>query len=749
MSLTRRFAYSYEMETQQTVFLIEELDCAEEVRQLRVELERLDGIEQLDFDVVGHRMYVTFAETSISEADILARIAALKMRARVVESSTASLQAGDAEDQPAETSLWQRWGRFGLTAAAGVLLILAFAVHAIAAQSLPVALGLETADVAVPLASRLLYLASLILSGWFVVPKAGLALRRLTADINLLMCIAVVGAMVIDQWFEAAVVTFLFSVSLLLEHWSMGRARRAIASLLDLAPPTARRKDASGAVEDWPIGKVAPGDTIVVRPGERIGLDGVIANGETSVDQSPITGESLPLARQPGELVYAGSLNVDGAIELEVTRAANDTTLARIIHMVQAAHARRAPTEQWVEQFARYYTPAMILLAIGVAVIPPLAMGMPWSLAIYNALVLLVIACPCALVISTPVSIVSALTAAARHGVLVKGGRYLEVAAHLRAIAVDKTGTLTVGKPEVRQVVPLNEHSRDELLQRAAAMEAASTHPIAQAIMRCARDEDVAVLPVESYQAFAGRGAEGRINGKAYWIGSQRFMSEKIPHAGAAVDQSDAIEQAGHSVVAIGTADHVCGLIAVADAVRQESRQAIRRLRMMGVEHIVMLTGDNPATAGAIAGAVGIDEFFAGTLPEEKVRQVERLRERYGAVAMIGDGINDAPAMAASNLGIAMGAVGTDAAIEAADIALMSDELMRVPWLIHLARKTLGVIKQNIAIALGLKLVFIVLTLASAASLWMAIAADMGASLLVVMNGLRLLRSHPDGLPGE
>lgn len=734
------------MTTRQTIFLIDELDCAEEVRQLRAELERSAGIEQLDFDVMGHRMYVTFEAESISEDDIAARIAGLKMRARVVPGSAGSANASDPTNQRPPESAWQRWGRAAMTAAAGSLLLIAAAIHAVSAQSLPAALGLESVPAAgaVPLASRLLYVTSLLLSGWFVIPKAWLAVRRLSADINLLMCIAVVGAMVIGQWFEAAVVTFLFSISLLLEHWSMGRARRAIASLLNLTPATTRRKDPrTSAIDECPIGQIAVGETIVIRPGERIGLDGVITVGQTSVDQSPITGESLPLARQPGEQVYAGSTNLDGAIELQVTHAAHDTTLARIIHMVQEAHARRAPTEQWVEQFARYYTPAMILLAIGVAVIPPLVSAWAWSAAIYNALVLLVIACPCALVISTPVSIVSALTAAAHHGVLIKGGRYLEAAAHLKAIAIDKTGTLTVGRPEVRQVIPLNQHSRRELLERAAAMEAASTHPIAEAILRCAGDEKVDVPPVDGFQSLAGRGAEGEINGKTYWIGSQRFMNERTPDAGEAVDQSEAIARSGHSVVAIGTDDHVCGLIGVADVVREESLASIRDLRSLGIEHIVMLTGDNPATAKAIAAAVGIDEFFAGALPEEKVRHVERLRERYGKVAMIGDGINDAPAMAAADLGIAMGAIGADAAIEAADIALMSDQLSRLPWLVQLARRTLWVIKQNITIALGLKLIFIALTLASAASLWMAIAADMGASLLVVMNGLRLLSSRP------
>jgi len=734
------------MATQHTIFVIDELDCAVEVRQLQGELERVAGIEQLDFDVIGHRMYATFDDESTSVEAIMSRITGLKMRVRLAEDVADASPAGVPTNPTDTDGVGPRWRRSGMTAASGSFLLAALAYHAVAADSLTVALGLETLEAAtqVPYVSRLFYVVSLLLSGWFIVPKAWLAVRRLSADINLLMCLAVVGAIAIGQWFEAAVVTFLFSVSLLLEHWSMGRARRAIAALLNLAPPTARRKDCcSGELTDVPLAQITPGDTIVIRPGERIGLDGIISTGQTSVDQSPITGESLPLAKEPGESIYAGSLNVEGAIELRVTRSSNDTTLARIIHMVQEAQARRAPTEQWVERFARYYTPAMILLAIGVAVVPPLAAQIAWPLSIYNALVLLVIACPCALVISTPVSIVSALTAAARHGVLIKGGRFLEVAAHLKAIAIDKTGTLTEGRPEVRHVIPLNNHSREELLERAAAMEASSTHPIAQAILRCASNEAVTVQPVEGYQALPGRGAEGVVRGKPYWIGSQRFMHEKTRDADQAVAPGDSIQRKGSSVVAIGTADHVCGLIGVADVVRKESRDAIRRLHSLGIERVVMLTGDNAAAANAIADSVGIDEAFAELLPEDKVRHVERLREQYGTVAMIGDGINDAPAMAASNLGIAMATIGTDAAIEAADIALMSDELMRVPWLVQLARNTLIIIKQNIAIALGLKLVFIALTLASAASLWMAIAADMGASLLVVMNGLRLLRSRP------
>jgi Cd2+/Zn2+-exporting ATPase len=408
--------------------------------------------------------------------------------------------------------------------------------------------------------------------------------------------------------------------------------------------------------------------------------------------------------------------------------------------LVQEAHAGRAPTEQWVEKFARYYTPAMMGLAMLIATAAPLLADAAWSVWIYNALVLLVISCPCALVISTPVSVVSALTRAANHGVLVKGGRYLEAAAGLRAIAIDKTGTLTRGEPVVKDVMPLNGHSRAELLERAAALESQSTHPIARAILDCATREGIHVAAAQAYQNLSGRGAEGIVNGKPYWIGSHRLMLERMPDADAAHNHSTDLQAAGGSVIAIGSEAHVCGLISVADSVREGADRVIGELRQLGIRHIRMLTGDNQETGQAIAATVGVDGFLAEALPEDKLRELEMLRREYGAVAMIGDGVNDSPAMAAATIGIVMGAIGSDAAIEAADITLMSDDLANVPWLIRLARRTLRIIKQNIAFALGLKLLFVALAACGLASLWMAIAADTGASLLVVFNGLRLLR---------
>jgi Cd2+/Zn2+-exporting ATPase len=556
------------------------------------------------------------------------------------------------------------------------------------------------------------------------------------------MTIAVVGAMAIGQWFEAGTVAFLFSLSLLLESWSVGRARRAIRSLVNLAPPTARFVcPHDGDIIEKAVAEVPLGATVLVQPGERIPLDGVVTKGRTAVNQAPITGESVPVSKAEGAEVFAGTINEDGSIEFTATKHAADTTLARIIRMVEQAQSRRAPVEQWVEKFARYYTPAMILVALLVAVVPPL-LGGEWGRWFYQALVILVIACPCALVISTPVSIVAALTAASRAGVLIKGGSFLEAAGRVKAFALDKTGTLTKGQPEVQEVVPLNGHSQDELLARAAALEAHSEHPLAAAVLRKARFEKVEPLVAQDFHVLKGRGAEAVIGGRPFWVGSHRLLHEMGVEESEMHAVAQRMEGAGHSVIVVGSDRHVCGLISVADSVRPEALDLVSELKSAGVSHVVMLTGDNQGTADAVGRAVGMDEVRAELLPEDKMGAIEELTRRYTRVAMVGDGVNDAPALAAATIGIAMGAAGTDAAIETADIALMSDDLARLPWLVRHARRSLRIIQQNIIFALGVKGAFMALALLQVATLWMAIAADMGASLLVIFNGLRLLRSQ-------
>jgi Cd2+/Zn2+-exporting ATPase len=570
------------------------------------------------------------------------------------------------------------------------------------------------------------------------------AVRRLRPDMNLLMTVAVIGALGIGEWLEAAMVVFLFSLALVLEHWSVDRARRAISALLELSPPTALVvPDEGGPPQEKPVEAVRVGRQVVVRPGDRIPLDGQVMTGESTVNQAPITGESAPVPKGPGDKVYAGTINQHGTLEFEVTRPNDDTTLARIIHLVQESRSRRSLAEQWIEKFARYYTPAMMALAIAIAVVPPLATGAAWTPWFYRALVLLVIGCPCALVISTPVTIVSALTSAARNGVLIKGGVYLEAAGRLDALAVDKTGTLTYGRPRVQRVIPLDDHTPEQLLRTAAAVEADSTHPLAEAIVREAARQDIVVGRAERFRNISGMGIEAVVDDEPFWVGSHRMMHDKGMETERAHDVALSIEDAGHTVVAVGTDDHVCGLMAVADGVRENAAAVVRALKEQGVRRVVMLTGDNEATARDIAARIGIDQWHAGLMPEEKVNAVKDLTRRADGVAMVGDGVNDAPAMAAADFGIAMGAIGSDVAIETADITLMSDEIGRIPWLVRHARRALAVIKQNVALALGIKAVFITLAIFGAATLWMAIAADMGASLLVIFNGLRLLKRQP------
>jgi Cd2+/Zn2+-exporting ATPase len=508
---------------------------------------------------------------------------------------------------------------------------------------------------------------------------------------------------------------------------------------LDLAPTTARIRRADGVEELISPQDVPIGATLIVKPGERFPLDGRVIGGTSHVNQAPVTGESRPVEKLQGDEVFAGTINGDGALTVETTKDVGHTTLANIIRMVGEAHSRRAPTEQWVEKFARIYTPAVLSLALAVLLLPPLLMGERWSTWVYNSLVLLVIACPCALVIATPVSIVAALAAAARAGVLIKGGQYVEAPAHLRAIAFDKTGTLTAGRPTVVDIVPLAEHDERELLERAAALEARSEHPLAQAILTHARDRGVAAAPADGFQVVRGKGAQAMIDGRKFWLGSHRYLEERAQETSAVHNRLEEMSAEGRTVVVVGNDDHVCGLISLADQIRPESGAALAELRRAGIEHLVMLTGDNRATADAVALQVGVDEVRAELLPQDKVIAVETLVDKYGAVAMVGDGVNDAPALARASVGIAMGAAGSDAAIEVADIALMSDDLGKLAWLVRHSRRALGIIRQNIVFALTVKAVFVALTFAGMASLWGAIAADTGASLLVILNGLRLL----------
>jgi len=714
-------------------FKIRGMDCADEVAILRREIGPLVGGEnRLSFDILRGKMDVA---SEVSASAIIGAVAKTGMKAELwlVEENATTL------NRPKK---WFRDGHSLLTVISGLLVVCGFLLHAWLQGSWTSALGSEGMALGhhVPVVVRLTYLAAILTGGWFVVPKALFALRRLRPDMNLLMTIAVLGAIVLGEWLEGALVSFLFALSLALETWSVGRARRAVEALLNLAPSTVR-VISGGRESEVPAGEVPVGTTFLVRPAARIPLDGEVLEGTSEVNQAPITGESVPLLKEKGATVFAGTINGNGPLQIRSTKGASDTTLARIITLVGSAHQKKAPSEQWVEHFARYYTPIVFAAAIAMFLVPPLAFGASWSAWAYRALVLLVIGCPCALVISTPVSIVAALASSARNGVLIKGGAYVETPARLKAIAMDKTGTLTEGRPRVVRVLPQGEISERELMQIASTMESQNDHPLARAILESCRNQGISALPIDAFSMIQGKGATGTIAGKSYWIGSHRYLEERreeTPEIHASLNE---LARTGHSVVVVGNEGRVVGMIALADAIRPASAPSISELRRLGIEHVVMLTGDNRPTAEAIAKTAGVDEIHAELLPEEKLMQIDKLVEKYGQVAMIGDGVNDAPSMARATLGIAMGAMGSDAAVEAGDIALMSDDLSKLPWLVRHSRRALFIIKENIVLSLAVKAIFVVLTFSGYASLWAAIAADMGVSLLVIVNALRLL--HP------
>ena len=713
-------------------FRVNGLDCAEEVAILnRVLGPHVGGEEHLAFDVINGRMTVLDTAQPVEDKEIIKLIGSTGMSASPWSAESA------AADQAAHL---RRQGRF--TALSGGFWAAGFLYH-LAEQGLRGAGTLFAGHGEAPMSpfEAGLFLVAIVFGVWLVAPKAWSSARRLSPDMNLLMIVAVTGAVGLGEYFEAATVAFFFSLSLYLESWSVGRARNAVAALLDLAPPTARVIRDDGTEEDVPAARVLPGDRFVVRGGDRIPLDGEVVEGISGVNQAPITGESALVTKEPGDEVYAGTINGDATLIVRATKPASDTVLSRIIRMVSEAHSRRADVEQWVARFARIYTPIVMVLAIAIAVLPPLLTGGAWGYWFYNALVLLVIACPCALVISTPVSIVAALASSARNGVLIKGGAYVEAPARLTALAMDKTGTITEGTPEVAALTPLGGTTEAELLQVAAALEARSSHPLARAILERAKAAGIEPVPAEATETIPGRGLAGQLDGRQIWLGSDRFAAEKGLAEALPDALRDRIEGAGSTLVAVGDGDRLLGVLEISDRIRADARDTIARLHALGVQNIVMLTGDNARTAQAVARAVGIDEVRAELLPEQKVEAIEDLVAHHDMVAMIGDGVNDAPAMARAHFGIAMGAIGSDAAVETADIALMTDDIGKLPWLIAHSRRTMAIIRQNIGLSLATKALFALLTLFGLASMWGAIAADVGVSLLVVMNALRLLKA--------
>jgi Cd2+/Zn2+-exporting ATPase len=711
----------------ESTFKIEGMDCREEVALLERRFKNLGGLEDFSADVMAQRLHVKYDAARISAAAIADAVADTGMRAWLEHEEP--LVGTERQTRVRQALVWTS----GIAVAAGLFLdALGSYGPAEAAQYLSLREGAAL--------SLSCYILALAAGAGATLRKAWSAMRVGSLDINVLMVIAATGAAILGEWSEAATVVFLFAVAQALELRTLERARNAIRALMDLTPSDALLRGAGGD-RRVDVDVLAVGDVIVVRAGEKIPLDGTVVAGRSEVNQSPVTGESLPVEKLPADEVFAGTINGRGALDIRVTRLRRDTTLARIIHLVERAQAQRAPAQTIVERFARVYTPSVIVLAAAVAIVPPLVLHLSWHDWVYRALVLLVVSCPCALVISTPVSIVAALAGAARKGVLIKGGTHLEGASRVQCVAFDKTGTLTRGLPEVVDVIPLNGAGAAEILGFAASVEQRSTHPIGQAILERAAAAHIVSAPASGVTTLPGRGAEGDVDGRPVLLGNHRLFEERRLCSPAIHARLAEVSAAGLTAVLVARDSVPLGIIAVADRTRPAAKATVAMLRQQGVKAIVMLTGDSHATAKAIAAELGIDTFRAELLPEDKVAAVAALRAEYGPVAMVGDGVNDAPALASADVGIAMGVAGTDAALETADIALMGDELLKIPYTLRLSRAVVRNIKANLAISIVLKAAFVVAAVAGVATLWMAVLADTGASVIVIANALRLLRA--------
>ena len=694
--------------TSVSTYRIAQMDCPTEQRLITDRLGRMPGIGRLGFNLLERTLSIEHTPEALAPA--LEAIRSLGF-------TPVSVSAGSDIPAPGP-SLAERWR---LAIAGGL---------ALGAEILHFSSGPDWLVAA-------LAIAAVALCGLGTYARGWVALKNRDLNINALMSIAVTGALLIGQWPEAAMVMVLFTLAELIETRSLERARNAIRSLLDLTPPSATVLQADGSWQNLPLASIGAGDRVRVRPGERIALDGVVAAGTSSADQSPITGESLPVEKTVGDPLFAGTINQAGELEYIASSPATDSTLARIIHAVEQAQNSRAPTQRFVDQFSRIYTPLVFVLALGVAMVPPLLLGGAWLDWIYRALVLLVVACPCALVISTPVSIVSGLAAAARRGILIKGGHFLEQGHRLTHLALDKTGTLTHGTPRQTDYLPLVEVAG--LRTIAASLAQRSDHPVSRAIAEQAATESVALREVANFAALPGLGSRAEVDGETYHLGNHRLLEQLQLCSPALEAQLEALERQGKTVIILSNAQQPLALFAVADTVKPSSVEAVAQLHDLGLR-ILMLSGDNQHTADTIARQVGINEARGELMPEDKLEQIRQLADQGMHIGMVGDGINDAPALARADIGFAMGAIGTDTAIEAADVAIMDDDLRRLPDFIRLSRRTRRILVQNITLALGIKAVFLVLTLTGHATMWMAVFADMGVSLLVIFNGLRLLR---------
>ena len=698
-----------------SVFRISTMDCASEEGEIRRALEGVSGVRGLEFRLGARTV-------AIDAPDAVMPLVLEAIRHAGFNPEPVPVPAADEHGHShASEGLWRLGCALALALGAELLDFLAPRTWAFAVAGMALSAG------------------AIGLAGFSTYGKGLAALRQGRLNINALMSVAVTGAFLIGKWPEAAMVMALYAIAELIEARAVDRARNAIKGLLDLAPDVAEVRQSDGSWLSVPAGEVVLNAIVRIKPGARIALDGVVTAGTSAVNQAPVTGESIPVDKSSGDAVFAGTINETGTLEIRVTAAASDSTLARIIHAVEQAQGARAPTQQFVDRFAAIYTPAVFALAVAVAVLTPWLMGWTWTMALYKALVLLVIACPCALVIATPVTVVSGLAAAARRGILIKGGIYLEEARKLKAVAFDKTGTITEGKPKLVATEILASDAPESLMLRwAGDLAGHSDHPVAKAIAQ-GLEQGNGLL--EGFKALPGRGIEARLDGQFLTLGNHRLIEDR-GLCSAQIEARLAVHEAqGRSVTLLASQAQVLAIFAVADTIKESSREALAELHALGVSS-AMLTGDNTATARTIAKQAGIDDARGNLLPEDKLMAIEDLRKRYGPVAMTGDGINDAPALARADIGIAMGAAGTDIAMEAADVVIMNDDLRRIPEAIRLSRRTHAVLWQNIVLALGIKSVFLVLAVFGSATMWMAVFADMGASLLVVFNGLRLLRKN-------
>jgi Cd2+/Zn2+-exporting ATPase len=704
--------------SQTTDFCIIGMDCADCGAKLEKRISKVPGVETAHVNLSTSKMTVIHSGPM---AEILSTIEKMGYSGKVDEGLR-------IKNKPA--SFWKSNQYAKPTVISFIMLVLGF-----------IAGKLEAPELAV----NGLFVTGIVLGGFLPAKKGtSVLINALEFDMNILIVIAVIGASAIGRFEEAATVVFLFSFGNYLQGYTLDKTRNSIRALMELTPNEALVRRETTEVT-LPVEQIVVGDIVIVRLGERIAMDGKVSTGYSTVNEAPITGEFIPVEKQFGDEIYAGTINERGSLEVEVTKLAKDNMISRIIGMVEEAQGQQAPSQQFVDKFAKYYTPTIIVLAVLVATVPPLAFGQALEKWFYEAMAMLLVGCPCALVISTPVSIVSAIGNAAKNGVLIKGGRYLEEAGSLSVVAFDKTGTLTEGKPHVTDIIPTDGISDKEFLAIALAIESRSEHSLAEAIVKYAKERGAEISNISAFEAVIGKGAKAVVQDKTYQIGNSRFFTEQAIDVKSVENKVSRLQNEGKTVMMLGDDERILGLIAMVDVLRENSGQAINKLKKAGIKKVIMLAEDNENTAHAIATKAGIDDFRADLLPEDKVDAVKSLLAEYNKVGMVGDGINDAPAMAISTVGISMGAAGTDTALETADIVLMADDLTKLTYVIKLSQKTLGVIKQNIAFALIVKGLIFLLVIPGWLTLWLAVVGDMGSSLLVTLNGMRLLRvKHED-----